>query len=101
MIITINEHNFSEEVLNFQGIAVLNFSSPWCGPCGMYNPIMDYINEKKPEVKICRINTDENKSLVVGHVITAVPTLVIYLNGKEKSRLVGLKTLEEIFNVLP
>lgn len=100
-MITINDQNFSDEVLGFQGIAILNFYGSWCGPCGMMFPVLDVIQEKKPEIKICRVNTDENKTLVVGHVVTAVPTLIIYLNGKEKSRLVGLKTVEEILSVLP
>lgn len=100
-MITINDQNFSDEVLDFQGVVLLNFYGSWCGPCGMLFPVLNVVKEKKPDVKICRLNTDENKSLVVSHMITAVPTLVVYLNGKEKSRLVGLKTVEEILDALP
>ena len=95
-VISLNKENFSE-IVEGEGVALVDFFAPWCGPCRMLAPIIEEISaENDTDAKICRINTDEEGELSTRFGIMSVPTLILFKNGKPLSTLVGLRTKKEI-----
>lgn len=99
-VISLNKENFSEEVEK-DGVVLIDFFAPWCGPCRMLAPIIEEIaSDGNHGAKICRINTDEENELSTRFGIMSVPTLILFKDGKPISTLVGLKTKKEVLNFI-
>ncbi len=92
----ISEAEFETEVETAQETVLLDFFADWCGPCRMLAPVLEAFAEAHPEVKVCKINVDEEAQLAAMHGIVSIPTLIVYRNGAETARTVGLSTKEEI-----
>lgn len=92
--ITANE--FDEEVLNYNGKVLVDFFASWCGPCQMLTPVLEKINEEENEIKIVKVNIDEETKLAIENGVEVVPTLVLYNNGKLVKRLEGYRDKEEL-----
>jgi len=90
-MLTLNEKNFAQEVVNGHGVTLVDFWAPWCMPCRMIAPILDKVNvEYRHKIKIGKVNVDENPTLSADHGIMAIPTLVLFKNGKEVKRIAGV-----------
>ena len=105
-ILETNEARFEAEVLKSAKPVVVDFWAPWCGPCRMMAPVLEETSGKfAGTVEFRKLNTDENGRLAASFSIMAIPTLVIFKDGKEADRIVGLVTpaaLEDkIKSVLP
>lgn len=88
MLKIVNENNFDKEIES--GVVVVDFFAEWCGPCKMLSPILEEIqSELMDQVKIIKVNVDENLSLISQYNITNIPALVILKDGNEVDRLVG------------
>lgn len=101
MNITIN--NFEKEVKNAKGIVLVDFWASWCGPCRMQSAILNELAQAKPEVKIAKINVDEEPVLAQTFDVMSIPTLVFYKDGEPRKKVVGVhsqEALEEIINAL-
>ena len=101
MDITIN--NFEEEVKNAKGIVVVDIWAGWCGPCRMQGAILNELAQVKPEVKIAKINVDNEPVLAQTFDVMSIPTLVFYKDGEPIKKVVGvhnIDALEEINNTL-
>ena len=100
--IEINEDIFEKEVLNEKETPVLvDFWAPWCPPCLMLAPVIDEISDELDgEVKVCKYNCDEGASVAAGMGVMSIPCLVLFENGEEKDRLVGLVSKDEILDFL-
>lgn len=92
------EMQFEEEITN-EKIVLVDFYADWCGPCKMLALILEQISEENPEIKIIEVNVDEYSDEAKNYNILSIPTLVLMENGKEKKRLVGLVSKEEILEL--
>ena len=92
-MLEINIHNFKTEVLEAEGSVLLDFWAPWCGPCRMFGPILEQYAARHPEVKVGKVNVDEEGTLAMEHRISNIPSLVLYRNGKIEKTAVGVKPL--------
>ena len=99
MIVNINADNFESEVLKSTGFVIVDFYGTWCMPCKMLMPILSKIEEEK-NIKLAKVDIDENDELVRKFGIVSVPTLKIYKDGKEIDTLVGLVSEDKILEKL-
>lgn len=95
-IIKVDISSFENEVLNHLGIVLVDFWAEWCGPCKMQLPILEKISDEIPNVKICKINVDENTDLAVKFGIRSIPTMIVFKNGEKVEQFVGLKNKKEL-----
>lgn len=91
-IVEINDGNFSAEVVSYQGKVLVDFWAPWCGPCRMQGPILEkVVNSGEISAKIGKSNVDENPGIASQYGITSIPTLILFENGKEIERMIGVQ----------
>ena len=100
MSLEITKDNFEKEVLQSQKTVLIDFWAPWCMPCRMLAPTLEEIAEERPDIKVCKVNTDEQMELAIKFQITSIPALFIIKNGKAVERLEGLRPKEEILRYL-
>lgn len=100
MSLEITKDNFEKEVLQSQKTVLIDFWAPWCMPCRMLAPTLEEIAEERPDIKVCKVNTDEQMELAIKFQITSIPALFIIKNGKAVERLEGLRPKEEILHYL-
>ena len=98
--ININKNNFQSEVLNSEKKVLLDFWAPWCGPCRMVVPIVEEIATERPDIKVGKINVDEEVELASQFGIMSIPTLVVIENGKIVNQAMGARPKEAILGML-
>ncbi|MCI6854692.1 MAG: thioredoxin [Firmicutes bacterium] len=96
MITNITKENFDKEVMQAEGTVLIDFWAAWCGPCRMIAPAVEKIAEEHPEVKVCKINIDDEQELAIRHGVMSIPTLMVVKNGEIVNTAVGLRPKEEI-----
>ncbi len=96
----ISKGDFQEEVLNAKCKVLLDFWAPWCGPCRMIAPILDEIAEERTDIKICKINVDEEMDLASQFHVVSIPMLVVMENGKVTAQAVGARPKDQILAML-
>lgn len=96
MITNITKENFDKEVMQAEGTVLIDFWATWCGPCRMIAPAVEKIAEEHPEVKVCKINIDDEQELAIRHGVMSIPTLMVVKNGEIVNTAVGLRPKEEI-----
>ena len=98
--VNINLKNFSQEVLNSDKPVLLDFWAPWCGPCRMVVPLVERIAEERPDIKVGKINIDEEFDLASQFGISSIPTLVVMKNGRVVRQASGARPKEQILALL-
>ena len=81
-VIHINKSNFQNEVLNSEKPVLLDLWAPWCGPCRMVSPVVDEIASERGDIKVGKVNVDEQPELAAQFGVMSIPTLVVMKNGK-------------------
>lgn len=93
-----NKDNFRLEVENFTGLVLVDFFAEWCGPCKMMAPIIEEIIKKNKDenVKIGKLNIDENQEIASQYNVMSIPTFIVFKNGKAVAQKVGYGSKEDI-----
>ena len=100
MLKKLNTQNFDNEVLNNNGVALVDFYADWCGPCKMVAPIVNEIANERSDITVGKVNVDENNSLAIKYGVVSIPTLIVFKDGKEQTRIVGYRPKEDILAIL-
>ncbi len=98
--LSITKNNFQEEVINSEKPVLLDFWASWCGPCRMVSPIVDEIAQERPDVKVCKVNVEEQRELAAAFKVMSIPTLVVMKGGKIINRALGARPKEQILELL-
>ncbi len=95
-VLHINKDNFHKEVLGSDKPVLLDFFASWCGPCRMVGPILDEIAEEREDIKVCKVNIDEQPELAHRYRIMTIPTLMVLKDGQIVDQSVGAKPKHQI-----
>ena len=98
--LSITKNNFQEEVINSKKPVLLDFWASWCGPCRMVSPIVDEIAQERPDVKVCKVNVEEQRELAAAFKVMSIPTLVVMKEGKIVNRAMGARPKDQILELL-
>ena len=88
-VVTINKENFNTEVLQSDKTVLLDFWASWCGPCRMLSPVVDQVAEERPDIKVGKVNVDEQPELAAQFGVMSIPALLVLKNGKVVNQSVG------------
>lgn len=100
MELKLSSENFEKEVLKSEKPVLVDFYADWCGPCNAMAPVIEELaKELEKKAKVGKINVDENSDIAVEYNVMSIPTLIIFKNGKEEKRLVGLRDKEELLKL--
>lgn len=96
----ITKDNFQAEVLEAKETVLVDFWASWCGPCKMIGPIIDQIADERSDIKVCKINVDEEQELAVQFKVMSIPTLLVFKEGKVVNQSLGAKPKSAILAML-
>lgn len=99
-VITITKENFEAEVLKSVQPVLLDFWAAWCGPCRMLSPIVDEVAEERSDIKVGKVNVDEQPELAGQFDVMSIPTLLVFENGKLVNRAVGARPKSGVLSLL-
>lgn len=99
-VMTVTNENFQEEVMQAGCPVLLDFWATWCGPCRMVSPIVDEIGAEVTDAKVGKVNVDEQPELAQAFGIASIPTLLVIRDGRTVNRAVGVRSKEEILQML-
>ena len=96
-VLNVTSENYESEILKSEKTVLIDFYADWCGPCKMMSPVIDEIAEEmKENVKVGKVNVDENQDLAMEYGVMSIPTIVVLKNGEVQKTFVGVTDKEEI-----
>ncbi len=99
-VIKINKENFVDEVINSDKPVLLDFYADWCGPCRMVGPVVAEISDERSDIKVGKINVDEEFELASQFGVSSIPMLAVIKSGKVVNTSVGARPKEQILEML-
>ena len=96
----LTKDNYEQEVLKADKTVLVDFWASWCGPCKMVGPIIDEIANEVTDVKICKVNVDEQPELAKEYKVMSIPTLIVFKDGQMVKREVGAKCKEDLLAMI-
>jgi len=100
MALEVTEATFKQEVLEASTPVIVDFWAPWCGPCRMQGPILESFAAKHANVKVVKVNVDENMELASEFKIMSIPSLMVFSQGKLVNQAIGLQSLSNLENLV-
>lgn len=91
MEIKLTKDNFNDVVINSEKPVLIDFWATWCGPCKMIAPVIEQVAKEREDIKVCKVNVDEEEELAVKFGIQSIPTLVLVKNGSVAGKAVGYR----------
>lgn len=100
-VLHLNSENFEKEVLQTEGTVFVDFYADWCGPCKMMAPIVESLaQDLQGQVKVCKINIDEEGEIAEKYEVMTIPTFIVFKNGEPAAKSIGVQPKEELENLL-
>ena len=100
MVINVTSKNFKQEVLNSEKTVLIDFYADWCAPCKMLSGVVEQFASENDDIKVVKINVDDEQNLAIEYGVMSIPTLVVIRNGEEINRSVGLLSKDDILNLV-
>ena len=97
--INLTKSTFEEEVLKSEKPVLVDFWAAWCGPCKMLMPIVEELSETQDEIKVCKVNVDDEPQLAMQFKVMTIPTLIAFKKGEVIGKLVGVQSKEKILSL--
>src|SRR6202008_2880429 len=85
----VTDTNFDAEVLEAEGPVLVDFWAPWCGPCRVVAPVLEEIAAERPDLKIVKLNVDDNQQTAAAFEVLSIPTLILFKNGSVAKKVIG------------
>lgn len=99
-VLKITKENFQEEVMQSQKPVLLDFWADWCGPCRAVGPVIDEIAGERTDIKVGKVNVEEQRELAAAFRVMSIPALVVIRDGKVVNQAVGARPKQEILSLL-
>ena len=96
----ITKNSFEQEMIRSEQKVLLDFWAPWCGPCKLVSPILDQIAQERPDIKVCKVNVDEEMDLARQYRVLSIPTLMVIQDGQVAHKMTGARGKEQILAAL-
>ena len=99
-VVNVTAANFEQEVLGSDKTVLVDFWASWCGPCKMLSPVVDQVGEEREDIKVCKINVDDEPDLAGRYGIMSIPALKVFKNGQVVNESVGVVPKAKILEML-
>ena len=99
-VIELTKENFEAEVLNSDKMVLVDFWASWCGPCRMLSPVVDEIAEERTDIKVGKVNVDNEEDLAMRYGIMSIPTLIVFRGGEVMAQTMGVQPKAAILDML-
>ena len=88
-IVEVTDSNFQAEVLESETAVLVDFWAPWCGPCRVIAPSLEEINDERDDLRVVKLNVDENQQTAARYDVMSIPTLIVFKNGEVATKIIG------------
>ena len=99
-VLHVNKNDFESVVKESTKTVLVDFWASWCGPCRMIAPVLEEVAAERPDVKVCKVNVDEEQELAISYGVSSIPTLLVFKNGQVVNKSIGAVPKAKILQML-